>query len=124
MQKPLVYTAAIISAALLAGCAASTDGGSKLISFPGAYKINVQQGNMITQKMVDQLKLGMTRKQVQYVMGTPLLQDTFNQNRWDYVYTMQPGGKQSTQTTVTLFFKNDRLASIQGDLAPTKKPSN
>ena len=124
MQKPLVFTAAILSAALLAGCASSTDGGSKLISFPGAYKIDIQQGNVITQEMVDQLKPGMTRKQVQYVMGTPLLEDTFNEDRWDYVYSMQPGGKQRTQTTVTIFFENDRLASIKGDLKPGMQPDS
>ena len=118
MQKPLVYTAAILSAALLAGCASSTESGSKLISFPGAYKIDIQQGNVITQEMVDQLRPGMTRNQVQYVMGTPLLEDTFNQDRWDYVYSMQPGGKTRTQKTVTIFFENDRLASIKGDLKP------
>ena len=118
MQKPLVYTAAIFTAALMSGCASSTDGGSKLVSFPGAYKIDIQQGNVITQEMVDQLRPGMTRNQVQYVMGTPLLDDIFNQDRWDYVYSMQPGGKPRTQKTVSIFFKNDRLSSIQGDLRP------
>ncbi len=118
MQKPPVFTAVVISAALLAGCASSTESGSKLISFPGAYKIDIQQGNVITQEMVDQLRPGMTRNQVQYVMGTPLLDDIFNQDRWDYVYSIQPGGKKRTQKTLTIFFENDRLASIKGDLKP------
>ena len=100
MQKTTVLlTAALCFTLLLAGCASSTDSGSKLISFPGAYKIDIQQGNVITQEMVDQLRPGMTRAQVQYVMGTPLLEDTFNKDRWDYVYSMQPGSEPRTQTT-------------------------
>lgn len=119
MQKrPALTTVVLTAAALLAGCASSTDGGSKLISFPGAYKIDIQQGNVITQEMVDQLRPGMTRNQVQYVMGSPLLEDTFNKDRWDYVYSMQPGGKKRTQQTLTIFFKDDKLASIQGDFRP------
>ena len=118
MQKTPALTAALISAALLAGCASSTDSGSRLISFPGAYKIDIQQGTVITQAMVDQLRPGMTRNQVQYVMGTPLLEDTFNRDRWDYVYSMQPGGEQRTQQTLTILFEDDNLASIQGDFRP------
>lgn len=125
MQKTPALTAALISAALLvgtlSGCASSTDSGSKLISFPGAYKIDIQQGSVITQEMVDQLRPGMTRNQVQYVMGYPLLEDTFDRDRWDYVYSMQPGGEKRTQQTLTIFFKDDQLASVQGDFKPTPK---
>ncbi|AMO58219.1 membrane protein [Endozoicomonas montiporae] len=119
MQKTPALTAALLSAALLAGCASSTDSGSRLISFPGAYKIDIQQGTVITQEMVDQLRPGMTRSQVQYVMGSPLLEDAFDRDRWDYVYSMQPGGGKRTQQTLTIFFKDDKLVSVQGDLRPT-----
>ena len=122
MQKTTIALAAglFLSTTLLTGCANSTDGGSKLISFPGAYKIDIQQGNVVTQSMVDQLELGMTRAQVQYIMGTPLLQDTFDRNRWDYVYSHQPGDQAREQRTVTLFFDNDRLRSrsISGEFSP------
>ncbi len=119
MQKTTIaLAAALFSTTLLTGCASSTDSGSKLISFPGAYKIDIQQGNVITQEMINQLRPGMTRAQVQYVMGSPLLEDTFNRNRWDYIYSLQPGGKDREQKTVTLFFENDQLSSIQGDLKP------
>lgn len=119
MQKTPALTAALLSAALLAGCASSTDSGSRLISFPGAYKIDIQQGTVISQEMVDQLRPGMTRNQVQFVMGSPLLEDAFNRDRWDYVYSMQPGGEKRTQQTVTIFFKDDQLVSVKGDLRPT-----
>ncbi len=118
MQKFTTLLTAAICSSLLTGCASSTDGGSKLISFPGAYKIDIQQGNVITQEMIDQLRPGMTRGQVQYVMGTPLLEDAFNKDRWDFVYSMQPGGKPRTQTTVSVFFKDNKLSMIQGDLRP------
>ena len=119
MQKITgLLAAALCSTLLLTGCASSTDSSSKLISFPGAYKIDIQQGNIITQEMIDQLRPGMTRAQVQYVMGTPLLEDSFNKDRWDYVYSMHPGGQARTQTTVSLFFKDDKLSSIEGDLRP------
>lgn len=117
-KTTITLAAALFSATLLTGCASSTDSGSKLISFPGAYKIDIQQGNVITREMVNQLRPGMTRAQVQYVMGTPLIEDTFNSNRWDYIYSLQPGGKSREQKTVTLFFVNDQLHSIQGDLVP------
>ncbi|MBO9493183.1 outer membrane protein assembly factor BamE [Thalassotalea sp. G20_0] len=117
-KTTIALAAALFSATLLTGCASSTDSGSKLISFPGAYKIDIQQGNVITREMVNQLRPGMTRAQVQYVMGTPLIEDTFNSNRWDYIYSLQPGGKSREQNTVTLFFVNDQLHSIQGDLVP------
>lgn len=119
MQKrPALTTVFLAAAALLAGCASSTDGGSKLISFPGVYKVDIQQGNVITQEMVDQLRPGMTRNQVQYVMGTPLMEDTFNRDRWDYISSLQPGGEQRTQQTLTIFFKDDKLSSIEGDFRP------
>ena len=119
MQKTTVLLTATLCSVLLTGCASSTDGGSRLISFPGAYRIDIQQGNVITQDMIDQLRPGMTRAQVQYVMGTPLLEDSFNRDRWDYVQSFQPGGEDRTQRTVTVFFENNELVSVQGDLKPS-----
>ena len=122
MQKrPALTTVVLIAAALLTGCASSTDGGSKLISFPGAYKIDIQQGNVITQEMINKLRPGMSRNQVQFVMGTPLMEDALNRNRWDFVYSNQPGGKKRTQQTLTIFFTDDRLASIEGDFRPASE---
>ena len=115
----LKTTTALTSAllfALLTGCASSTDSGSKLISFPGAYKIDIQQGNIITPEMLAQLRTGLTKDQVQYVIGSPLLPDTFNKNRWDYVYSLQKGGGKRTQEVVTLIFEQGHLHSIQGAL--------
>ncbi len=119
MQKYLKIPALTITAALMGGCSwFSDDSDFKMVSFPGVYKINIQQGNIITQDMINQLKPGMTRSQVAYVMGTPLLPDSFDKDRWDYIYTLQPGGKQRTQQTLSLFFDNDKLTRFNGDFRP------
>lgn len=119
MQKYLKILALTITAALMGGCSwFSDDSDFKMVSFPVVYKINIQQGNIITQDMINQLKPGMTRSQVAYVMGTPLLPDSFDKDRWDYIYTLQPGGKQRTQQTLSLFFDNDKLTRFNGDFRP------
>lgn len=88
--------------------------------FPAVYKIDVQQGNVITQDMIDQLRPGLTKRQVQYVMGTPLIKDTFNQSRWDYVYSLQPGGENRQQESISLFFKDGLLTHFEGDFIPSQ----
>lgn len=88
--------------------------------FPGVYKIDVQQGNVVTQQMIDQLRPGLTKRQVQFIMGTPLIQNTFNQARWDYIYNLQPGGEALQQESVSLYFDNGRLSYFTGDFIPTE----
>ncbi|UVE17084.1 outer membrane protein assembly factor BamE [Pseudomonas sp. LS44] len=88
-------------------------------SFPGVYKIDIQQGNVVTQDMIDQLKPGMTRRQVRFIMGNPLISDTFHANRWDYLYSIQPGGGQRQQERMSVIFSdNDQLAGLSGDFMP------
>lgn len=99
-------------------------GCSYLPSLPSVYKIDIQQGNVITQDMIDQLRPGLTKRQVQYVMGTPLIEDTFNQSRWDYVYSLQPGGEARQQESISLFFKDDLLTHFEGDFIPSKAITN
>jgi len=86
--------------------------------FPGVYRIPISQGNLITQEMIDQLEPGMTRRQVVFVMGTPLVRDPFHQDRWDYVFNYQPGGGIRGQERVTLYFENDLLSHFEGDFSP------
>lgn len=87
-------------------------------SFPGVYKLDVQQGNIVTQDMVNQLKPGMDRRQVRYIMGTPLLTDSFDDNRWDYFYSLKTGEDELSQERLTLFFANDQLVNMQGNFRP------
>jgi outer membrane protein assembly factor BamE len=83
---------------------------------PGVYRIDVQQGNVVTRDMVDQLRPGMTRDQVRFVMGSPMLTDTFNADRWDYYYSFQPGAGEREQRRVTVYFENDRFTRITGEV--------
>ncbi len=94
------------------------------LEFPGVYKIGIPQGNIITQEIVDQLRPGMTKRQVIFVMGTPLVRDPFHQDRWDYIYSYQPGGGVRGQERVTVFFENDELVRFTGDFTPTEAASN
>jgi outer membrane protein assembly factor BamE len=94
-------------------------GNLSTLDFPGVYKIGIPQGNIITQEMVDQLRPGMTKRQVIFVMGTPLVRDPFNQNRWDYIYSFQPGGGERGQESISVFFEDDALVRFAGDFTPT-----
>ena len=77
------------------------------------YKIDVQQGNLVTDEMLETLTLGMTKSQVLFVMGSPLIVDAFRDNRWDYVYLMREKGDLSEHKRLTLFFENDTLVNIE-----------
>jgi outer membrane protein assembly factor BamE len=90
------------------------------MDFPGVYKISIPQGNVITQDMVDQLRPGMSKRQVTFVMGTPLVRDPFHQDRWDYIYSFQPGGGERGQERISVFFVDDQLVSFEGDFVPSE----
>jgi outer membrane protein assembly factor BamE len=109
MKSSVVYSLSIAALLVLSGC--STD------KIPGVYRIDIQQGNNVTQDMINALEPGMTKNQVAYVMGSPLLIDTFHPNRWDYFYSYQPGGDDREQRRITLYFNDDNtLNYIQGDM--------
>lgn len=106
----------LILMSLLLGC-----GNIGSLDFPGVYKISIPQGNIITQEMVDQLRPGMTKRQVIFVMGTPLVRDPFHQDRWDYVYNFMPGGGVRGQERVSVFFEEDALINFTGDFVPSSE---
>jgi outer membrane protein assembly factor BamE len=88
------------------------------VGFPGVYRINVEQGNIVTQEMADKLKPGMNRRQVRFILGTPLVEDTFNQNRWDYLYVKRNGMKVLDKSRLTVEFEGDALVGVSGDMVP------
>jgi outer membrane protein assembly factor BamE len=100
---------------LLAGCQSFT--------LPGlsAYKIDIQQGNYVTQDMVAKLKPGMTRNQVKFALGTPLIADPFHPDRWDYVYVLHKKGKLVAQRRIVAVFDGDKLVRIEGDVVPARE---
>lgn len=103
---------------LLAGCSTSRLPSPR--DLPFIHKIDVQQGNVVTQEMVAQLRPGMDEKKVQFIMGTPIIKDTFNDKRWDYIYTFEYGGGHTERRHVTLNFEDDKLASVNGDVKPAE----
>jgi outer membrane protein assembly factor BamE len=113
LKSYITFAGIVILALTTSACS-----GMRVPQFPGVYKIPIAQGNIITQEMIDQLEPGMTRRQVVFVMGTPLVRDPFQQDRWDYVFNYQPGGGIRGQERVTLSFENDLLVSLSGDFEP------
>jgi len=97
---------------LLQGC-----GNIPLLPGLSPYKIDIQQGNYVTQDMIAKLQPGMSRSQVRFALGTPLIIDPFRTDRWDYVYTLYKQGALVEQRTVTVIFRGDVLDRIEGDVA-------
>ena len=114
MIRPIAALAvAVAFATILTACA-----------LPRVYKVTVQQGNVITQKMVDRLRPGMTQEQVAYVMGEPVIKNPFDQDRWDYVYTLRVPGLVNDHMKVSLFFTDGLLSHFVGDLAPSDQQTD
>ncbi len=85
---------------------------------PGVYRIDIQQGNIVDREMLDQLDIGMEPRKVRFILGTPLLVDPFNQNRWDYIYSLRRGSGEEVRQRVSVYFVDDRLARIEDRLDP------
>lgn len=111
--------AAALGAISLAGCESVR---SWVPTFIQPYRPDVQQGNVVTKEMVDQLRESMTRDQVRFLLGTPLLTSVFHSDRWDYVYYLQRGkGDEKQLRHLVVLFANDRLARYQRDPMPEEK---
>lgn len=90
------------------------------LRFPGVHRITIQQGNVITQQMIDKLRPGMTRSQVRFVLGNAVIDDSLNADRWDYVYTIQIPGRAQIHKVLSVYFVEDRLSYFIGDFLPTE----
>jgi len=83
------------------------------------YRIEIQQGNFVSQEMVSQLKPGMSKDQVRFVLGTPLITDSFHADRWDYVFRRQRvNSRELEQRKLTVLFEDGKLKRIDGDVIP------
>jgi outer membrane protein assembly factor BamE len=80
------------------------------------YKPEIQQGNYISHELVSQVKPGMSREQVRFLLGTPLLTDIFHADRWDYIYWREGTDGKREQRRVALFFSDGKLARMEGDV--------
>lgn len=105
----------LLAACVLGLSACGAEGTRKL---PGVYRINIQQGNIIEQEMLDRLQPGMDKEQVRFIMGTPAIEDPFHKDRWDYIFTFSKGGDRREQRHIVLYFKDDKLTHVGGDVVP------
>lgn len=114
---------------VLAGCQTMSSVGSGISSgasyvggwapsFLGPYRPDVHQGNIITKEMVEQLRQGMTREQVRFMLGTPLLTSEFHKDRWDYAYYLNPRKGLVQNRRLTVYFKDNKLDSFRSDEMP------
>ena len=85
-------------------------------SIPRIFQVVISQGNLVDQEMLDKLEIGMTESQVKFVMGTPLISDTFHPNRWDYFTSVTQGENSYTNQKITLYFKDNKLVSWEGEI--------
>lgn len=124
-SRPFLSMLPLLPGLLLAACANTPDITSRL----SPYRIDVRQGNYVTQDMVARLKPGMSREQVRFALGTPLVTDMFHADRWDYVYRFQPGRGEVQQRRLVVFFADDKLVRVGGDVvaagdAPAADPAS
>jgi outer membrane protein assembly factor BamE len=112
-MPPAVFRLALPFAALALGASCGF-----VPTIPGVapYRIEIQQGNFISQEMVGQLKPGMSKEQVRLALGTPLLNDVFHADRWDYVYWREKPGTKREQRKLTVFFEDGKLTRLDGDV--------
>ncbi len=122
MNKIILFIVfSIFISSQIIGCSKHFDGNFKI---PFVYRIDIQQGNVIEQSMIDKLERGMSKEKVRFIMGTPLLRDPFHSNRWEYVYSVEPGEGVRSQRHVTIFFKDNKLARLEGSITPIYKSSH
>ncbi len=113
----LIVSAVVLAALVNAGCATVDSYMPTLRSF-GVYKLDINQGNYLSQDMVDKLRVGQTKSQVRQLLGTPLLVSPFRDSRWDYVYEFTHQGAVVAHRTFTAYFVDDKLARWEGDEMP------
>ncbi|SDX82954.1 outer membrane protein assembly factor BamE [Allochromatium warmingii] len=115
----------VLVVSALTGCTRETKpeaaSNSLLETVPFVYKMTIQQGNILTEAMIDALELGMNKRQVNFLLGTPPLVSFFHADRWDYTYTIQRGHQPMEQRDLTLHFKDDLLVRIEGTQRPDPK---
>jgi outer membrane protein assembly factor BamE len=118
-RAPRRLAAAVVAlAAVLASGCATVDTYLPTLRNFGVYKLDINQGNYLSQDMVDKLKVGQSKVQVRQLLGTPLLVSPFREDRWDYVYEFTRQGRVVEHRTFTVYFVSEKLARWEGDEMP------
>jgi len=116
MKPSLTASLSPLLSLVIAVTATACASAPEVASVFSAYRMDVRQGNFVTQEMVAQLKPGQTRDQVRFILGSPLVADMFHADRWDYVYRFLPGRGNAQQRTLTVFFQDNKLSRVAGDV--------
>jgi len=117
----LSASATAVAAVLLPGCASQLQTSDTLFGLITPYRMEIVQGNVVTQELLARVKPGMSRRQVRDLLGTPLLTDAFHGDRWDYLFTIRRQGAEPQRRSVVLRFEGDRLAKIDAGEVPTER---
>ena len=125
MHKLLIFITALATLAS-AGCSSFSESMQSVANVvpnaldraPFVYRPTIQQGNVVKQEQVNELRPGMNKRQVKFLLGTPMLNDVFHANRWDYIYTIGRGSRPDEIQRLTVFFQDDRLIRVAGDIRP------
>jgi outer membrane protein assembly factor BamE len=117
----LQLAAAACAAWSLAGCSSWVNNTDALFGLVSPYRIDIQQGNVVTQEQLERVKPGMNRLQVRDILGSPLLTDAFHTDRWDYVFSLRQSGKPLQRRDVVLIFEGDVLKKIEAPELPTER---
>jgi len=118
---PAENTAPSAAATAPAASGVQTTSGKRLFGILSPFQVDIQQGNFISKEQLAQLKTGMTPEQVRFVLGTPLLNDIFHADRWDYVFRMQKGNGDVISSHIAVHFQDNRLAKIEAGTLPTER---
>ena len=115
MCSRLVIVVLTVMVTQLAGCSYLKEN----FKYPNVHKLRINQGNVINQQVIDQLRPGLSRSQVRYILGTPLIADTFSQSRWDYYYSLKLPGFVERRERVSVYFTDDKLTHFIGSYRPS-----
>lgn len=112
-MRLLIGSTVILACLLQAACSMPN------FRLPRLHKVAIQQGNVITQRMIDQLKPGLTREQVTFIMGEPISRNSFDDSRWDYLYSIEVPGEYLERKRLSIYFDGDIVTHFDGDYSPT-----
>lgn len=118
MFRALLPAVAVLT---LGGCASQLQTSETLFGLVTPYRMEIVQGNVITQEQFERVKPGMSRRQVRDALGTPLLTDIFHDDRWDYLFTIRRQGSEPQRRSIVLRFEGDKLAKIEAGELPTEQ---
>lgn len=120
MPRPLLVLASLAAALALGGCSTPLRDADSLFGLITPYRFEVVQGNVVTKEQLERVRIGMPRRQVRELLGSPMLTDIFHADRWDYVFTIRRQGAEPQRRSIVLGFEGDRLVKVDAEDLPSE----